>query len=171
LSVVEAEFLSINQDPYGGMWRWTRPLKACAVLAALAMIGLIVMLVVVAKMPTVRSLAVCRTNMAAIGQAIRRYHDVNDAYPASLSQLRGVYLKDNSVLRCPLDKSEGDSPSYTYRRPSESSPATFQMLECDRHRLRKDVSISRIILQKNLEFTVSVPVPSEPAKDAEKDRK
>jgi hypothetical protein len=154
--------LSENQGMYGGLWQWTRPLKACAVLAALAMIGLITMLVVLARMPAVRSLAVCREHMAALGGALGRYNDVNDTYPENLNQLRGVFLKDDKVLRCPLDKSQGDAPSYTYRRPNSSSPDTFPMLECDRHRLRRDIPVSKLILQKNQEFTVSIPTLDKP---------
>jgi len=129
------------------------------------MAGLIIMLVLLARMPAVRSLTICRAHMAAIGGALGRYNDANDEYPETLNQLKGVFLKDNAVLRCPLDKSKGDAPSYIYRRPRNSSPGTFPMLECDRHRLRKDISLSKIILQKNQEFSVSVPMPKKPGKN------
>ncbi|MCL5105111.1 MAG: hypothetical protein M1133_13490 [Armatimonadetes bacterium] len=113
----------------------SKPVKGCAIVAALLCLAFVILLVYVARMPSVHSLIKCRENMAAVGDAIRRYHDVNNSYPPDLEILKKDYLKNPSVLRCPVDKSIGDKPSYTYHVPPAGAKGDFVALECERHLL------------------------------------
>lgn len=125
------------------------PLKACLVVGALVFVLLIGGLIWTLRLPAVRSLIRCRSNMTQIGEAIRRYHDVTGSYPPELAVLRRDYLKDPSVLRCPLDRSPGDAPSYLYHRLRPDSPERAVVLECDRHRLKPGKQRVKLLLLKN----------------------
>lgn len=124
-------------------------LKGCAIVAAMAIVGLIVLLVYLVRMPTVQSIMKCRMNMVAVGDAIGRYHDATGAYPADLHAIEKEYLTDRSVLRCPLDKSKDNKPSYAYHRPGANSGDRFIMLECNRHRFGKEMPVSKLMLLKD----------------------
>lgn len=124
-------------------------LKGCAIVGILAIVGLIVLLMYLMKMPSVKFIRECRMNMAAVGEAIGRYHDSTGDYPQDLRAIEKEYLADRSVLRCPLDKSKGDEPSYTYHRPGAKAGEKFVMMECNRHRLSKDMPVSKLVLYRN----------------------
>ena len=111
-------------------------LKSCLIITLLAVGLFIAAAIYVMRMPGVRPFATCgRINMPQIVAAIERYQDVNGSRPSSLQVLRHEYLEDASVLRCPLDRTPGNKPSYTYNPKAGDKEV---MLECDRHRLRKD---------------------------------
>ena len=127
----------------------SRPLKGCAIIAAIAFVGVIALLIYMSRMPVVQDVVTCRMNMTAIGAALDRYHDVHNSYPRSLDEMKKDYLKNPSVLRCPLDKSSGTETSYIYHRPKAGYPPSFIVLECCRHKLAKDAPISKMKLRKD----------------------
>ena len=110
--------------------RWSTVL-AIAIAAVALLVGL--MLVIISQMPSARNDLGCKFNMIALSEALRRYHWPNEGYPATLEALRKEYLRDPAVLRCPLDRTPGSAPSYTYTKPSPDSPDNMVILECDRH--------------------------------------
>ena len=124
-------------------------LKGCAVTAVLVVVGLILLLIYLMRMPKMQSIMDCRTNIVAVGEAIGRYHDATGNYPSDLRAIEKDYLVDRSVLHCPLDKSNRRESSFTYHRPLANSGDRFIMLECRRHSLGKDMPISRLIFLKN----------------------
>ncbi len=132
----------------------SRSLKGCAIIVAVAFVAVIALLIYMSRMPVVQDVVTCRMNMTAVGAALNRYHDVHNAYPETLDELKKDYLKNPSVLRCPLDKSPGTEPSYIYHRPKSNSPAKFVVLECCRHRLSKGMPISKMQLRKDGSITL-----------------
>ena len=163
--------MEIKQTETKNILRLTTPLRACAVIVALAVVGLIVMLVMLAKMPAFQDIVVCKSNMTEVASAIKRYYDVNNKYPANLDDLKKEYIKDKSILKCPLDKSEGDESSYKYIIPERKSKDTFIVLECDRHKLRPDMGYSKIVLYKNGEVEIINPTIKETIKYQENMKK
>lgn len=143
-------------------------LKSCLVITALViglfMAGMIYMI----RMTSVRSIATCKENMLEVGAAVQRYKDVNGRRPMDLNTLRKDYLGNASVLRCPLDKTTGDAPSYAYNRRSTGAHV---MLECDRHRLRKDMPVSKLVVRGDGTFDMVSPTLSEAFREAEKHSK
>lgn len=127
----------------------SRLFKGCAIVGVLAIVGLIMLLMYLMKMPSIRDIMLCRTNMVSVGNAIGRYYDFTGSYPTNLSDIKKEYLANPAVLRCPLDKSEDNKPSYKYNRPGPNAGDKFVILECDRHRLMKDMPVSKLILYKN----------------------
>jgi hypothetical protein len=105
-------------------------------------------------MPAVVSMRACQDNMLDISDALRRYDDVNNQYPSNLMALRKDYLKNDSVLRCPLDKSPGNEPSYVYHRPGPHSGDDFVVLECSLHRISPNEPIPKIVVLKSGRVTV-----------------
>lgn len=127
----------------------SRPAKACAI-TLVAVVALFLGLMFYAfRMPVVRGVVRCQTNMREIGDALRRYNDVNRSYPRDLESMSKDYLKDPSVLRCPLDRSPSEAPSYIYHRPDSSSPGSFVVLECRHHDLGRDLPPSTLVYMKN----------------------
>jgi hypothetical protein len=124
-------------------------------------VGVLILLIYLGRLPFVQDIVKCRTNMADVGAALQRFCDVNGRYPAQLVDLERDYLKDPTVLRCPLDKSSDSNTSYTYHRPKASSPADFVVLECTRHRLAKDMPRTKLLLHKDGNVTVENPARSE----------
>lgn len=136
----------------------SRPMKGCMVTIGIALIGLMALLFYASRMPAVREIVQCRDNMTQIGAAIGRYHDVNGTYPADLLVLKKEYIKDQSILRCPLDKSPGNAPSYSYHKPVPGSRGHFAMLECDRHRMSKEIPPYKMIFRKDGSLEIKNPV-------------
>ena len=141
--------MEIDQSNERSKSGWSKLLKGCAVLAVLAVVGLIALLIYLMRMPAMKAIMDCRTNIVAVGEAIGRYHDATGNYPSDLQAIEKDYLANRSVLHCPLDKSKSRESSYTYHRPSANSGDRFIMLECNRHSLGKDMPISRLIFLKN----------------------
>ncbi|MCE5314701.1 MAG: hypothetical protein ABFD49_02980 [Armatimonadota bacterium] len=146
---------NLNPRPRGCAWL----LRGCAVVVGIAFAGLMALLIYVSRMHTVQDIAKCRDNMIAIGAALDRYNDVNGKYPEQLVDLKRDYLKKPSVLRCPVDKSAGCDTSYIYHRPKPDSQDDFVVLECNRHRLRKDVPLTKLLLHKDGNITVAYAEP------------
>ena len=149
----------------------SRPLKACALILALLAIAFIATLIYMIRLPVVRSLVKCQSNMMAISAAIKRYNDVNGAYPPNLMALKKDYLKAPSVLRCPLSELGSDKPSYIYHRPGPNAPDDFAILECKLHKLRPDVPISKLQLLKNGTIRPVTPKFKEVLREQSKQRK
>ena len=126
----------------------SRPFKACLavlILVAAAFIGLLIYAI---RMPAIRGLVKCQSNMIEIGAALRRYADLHGSYPADLSAIRREYLKDPGVLRCPLDTSPSDRPSYIYHRPKPNSGPDFVVLVCTHHRFSPETPPARLVYLK-----------------------
>lgn len=123
------------------------------------------------RMPGVNTTLKCRSNMEELGAAITRYKDVNNKYPEKLSDLKKEYLKDTSVLRCPLDKNKDNDTSYVYHRPGPGAKGTFVMLECDRHRPRRDMPKIKLKLLKNGTVISQTPSYKEMLKEIEEKEK
>ena len=130
----------------------SKPLKACAVIAALVVLAIIGMLIYAMRMPTIQVMLRCRDNMTQIGDALERYHSVNNSYPPDLRSIEKEYLKDTSVLHCPADKSSDGELSYIYHRPPSNAKDTFVILECDRHKAGRDLPPSKLKLMINGQF-------------------
>lgn len=127
----------------------SRPVKACAVVLLLLIMAVIVLVVYVVRMPAARALFQCQQNMIAVGEALKRYEDVNGAYPKTLDDLKKDYLKDPSVLSCPTIEDRSDDSCYTYHRPGPKSGPKFVVLECNLHRLKPDAPIPKLQLLKD----------------------
>ncbi len=140
-------------------------LKSCLVITALLIVLFMAGLIYMLRMSSVRSLAACAENMRELSAAIRRYDDVNGRRPSELAVLREEYLQDASVLRCPLDKSPGSKPSYEY---NPRARGTQVMLRCDRHRIRKDMPVSKLVVYGDGRFEVVRPSFQETLDAAEK---
>jgi len=139
-----------------------RVFRGCAVIAVLMVLALIALLIYGVRMPSVRALAICQNNMLAVDAALDRYNDVHGEYPPDLNALRKDYLKDLCVLRCPLDHSKNDEPSYIYHRPGPSASGDFIVLECVRHRLYPGLPVSRLQITKDGSPKLITPMPREP---------
>jgi len=110
----------------------SKALKGCLVITTI-LLGLFIAAVFLAtRIPSVRASGECMSNMQEVAAAISRYEDVEGRRPSDLKLLAKDYLEDRSVLRCPLDGSVGDTPSYAYNPKARGSGV---MLECDRHKL------------------------------------
>jgi len=125
------------------------PLKGCAVVTVVVIFALVGLLVYALMLPGWRDLRKCQANMTQINDALGRYYDVNGEYPPDLQTLAKEYLKDESVLRCPLSKPGKSGSSYIYNRPGPHSPGGFPVLVCECHSKRNDLPIRRLILLKN----------------------
>lgn len=141
------------------------PLKGCLIVVGLIMSLLLAAMIYLAKSPSMQAIFACKSNMAEISAAISRYEDVNGHRPPNLRALATNYLKDASVLRCPLDKSSGDKPSYTY---NPSATGSQIMLECDRHRWAGELSVRKLQTQGDGTFTMTSPSFRETLKQAQK---
>jgi len=141
-----------------------RFLKGCLIIGALVVVVIIALFLTlniisvwVLRKPEVRNMMICREHMVELGDALTRYRDVHGSYPEDLQDLKKEYLKNPEVLRCPLDKSPGTQPSYTYHKPDANSPDDFVMLECARHRLGSDMPNTRLVLKKDQTFEAIGP--------------
>jgi len=140
-------------------------LKGCLIVTALVMGLFMAGLAYFARLPSVQSIRVCSSNMQELAGAISRYDDVNGHRPPDLRALAKQYLNDTSVLRCPLDKSPGDAPSYNYNPRARDGQV---MLECDRHRLKRDMPNSTLRVLGNGKFEMESPGFREVMKEAAK---
>lgn len=86
--------------------------------------------------------------MIEIGAALRRYADLHGSYPDDLSAIRKEYLKNPDVLRCPLDTSLNDRPSYIYHQPKPNSGPDFVVLVCPHHRFSTETPPARLVYLK-----------------------
>ena len=141
------------------------PLKGCLVTTVIVMALFLGVLAYFSRMPSVRAMGVCKYNMQELAAAIDRYKAVNGHRPESLDELADQYLKDPSVLRCPLDKSSGDTSSYTYNPKAGDNQI---MLECARYKLRHDMPNSILRVSGDGRFDVRNPGIKETIRDAEK---
>ncbi len=160
---METEQLT-NRGPRG----CRRLLIGCGVVTALIIAGFAALLIYTLRMPSARELLRCRDDMIAVGDALRRYEDVNGSYPPDLQALEKDYLKDPSVLRCPLDKSPSSQTSYIYHRPGPNAKGDFVVLECCRHRIRGDVPVSRLLILKDGTFNIETPSLQQQVKEMER---
>ena len=149
--------METNRSDSGSTTGCSRPLKGCAIVAGLAILGVIALLVYLMRMPMVQSVMTCRANMVEVGNALKRYAEVNGEYPDSLGALKKEYLKDVSVLRCPLDMRGDTLSSYIYHKPGRGAGAKFVVLECCRHRLGKGLPISKLKLLKDGNIDIEKP--------------
>lgn len=140
-------------------------LKGCLIVTALVMGLFMAGLLYFARLPSVESIRVCSSNMQQLAGAISRYSDVNGHRPPNLRALAKEYVSDASVLRCPLDKSPGGAPSYAYNPKAMHGQA---MLECDRHKLRRDMPNSKLRVLGNGKFEMESPGFREVMKEAGK---
>lgn len=154
--------MGLNNDQTTPRSGCSRPLKGCAIGAALLCIAFIAMLIWVARMPGVRNLMTCRENMTKVGEALRRYHAVNNKYPPNLETLSKDYLKDPGVLTCPADTSSGDKPGYTYHVPPANAGGDFVVLECERHILGPSTPPIKMRLLLNGSVETIRPNPTAP---------
>lgn len=134
-----------------------RPLKGCAVVFGLIFLLFVVFMFWMFKNPNIQGILNCRNNMEEVSAAISRYHQATGEYPPNLEALKTEYLRSARVLRCPLDKSRSDEPSYIYHRPSSKDKDDFIVLECDRHKLRSDFPLSRLLCLKDGSFKMINP--------------
>ncbi|MBQ9358247.1 MAG: hypothetical protein IJT95_01740, partial [Abditibacteriota bacterium] len=86
----------------------------------------------VTRLPFYKPYEKCSRNcINSVLPAMERYYNKNSAYPESLRELQGEYLKDKSTIYCPLDDQEHE---YEYYRP-ESPDYQGVVLRCTRHRI------------------------------------
>jgi hypothetical protein len=115
------------------------------VLVALVFVGL---LLYAMRMPAVRGMLKCQSNLMEVGGALRRYADLHGSYPRDLSAIEKDYLKDPSVLRCPLDRNSGGVSSYIYHPPGPNAKGDFVVLVCTRHRFSRDTPATQLVYLK-----------------------
>jgi hypothetical protein len=140
-------------------------LKGCLIVTALVMGLFIAGLLYFARLPSVQAMRICSSHMQEVASAVSRYEDVNGHRPSDLRALAKQYLSDPSVLRCPLDKSPGDAPSYAYNPRAKDDQI---MLECDRHKLKRGMPNSKLRVLGNGKFEIESPGFREAWKEAEK---
>jgi len=126
----------------------SRPFKACLAVLILVTVTVIGLLIYAIRTPAIRGLVRCQSNMAEIGAALRRYADLHGSYPDDLSAIRKEYLKNPNVLRCPLDTSVNDRPSYIYHQPKPNSGPNFVVLVCPHHRFSTETPPARLVYLK-----------------------
>jgi len=123
-----------------GMSCWTVGLLSCLGAIALVIIGIAILAIVVARRPEFKQamstgvqIARCQQNMQEIYAAIGRYRQRNNGkYPKDLKELVPRYLPEAGKLKCPADTS-GKPVSYQYFQPTQNSPDTSPLLQCDHH--------------------------------------
>ena len=138
-----------NAQPAKGCSKY---FKGCLIITAVMMAAIIGLFIYAMNLPAIQVMLECRDNMTQVGEALERYHSVNSTYPPDLETLKKEYLKDPSVLKCPLDKSGGNKSSYIYHKPPENAADTFVILECDRHSMGHNMPPSKLKLMINGEF-------------------
>lgn len=119
----------------------SKVLKGCAIITVIVCVLFVGLLVWVSRMPGINNVNIlvkCQKNMVEVASALRRYHDVNNAYPATLQELSKDYLKDPSVIYCPAEKGGKGDTTYTYHQPKPDSPNSFIALEYKRQLLGSD---------------------------------
>ena len=150
-----------NSNPTG----CSPPLRGCLIASLLVMALFIGVLAYFSRMPSMQAMGECKYNMQELSAAISRYEEVTGHRPEKLPDLAKQYLKDPSVLRCPLDKSSGKTPSYGYNPNANDGRV---MLECDRHKIRKDMPNSKLLILGDGKFEIRNPSFRETMKEAEK---
>jgi|LSQX01.2.fsa_nt_gb hypothetical protein len=141
------------------------PLKGCLIVSAIVMALFLVALIHFSRMPSVHAIGTCKYNLQELAAAVSRYEDVTGSRPEKLKDLAGQYLSDKSVLKCPLDKTSDKTSSYTYNPKAKGGQV---MIECDRHRLKKDMPNSRLRVLGDGKFEIKNPGFRETVKEAEK---
>jgi hypothetical protein len=140
-------------------------MKGCLITTAVVLLLFMVVVYYFSRLPSVRSMQLCQENMQQIADAISRYQDVNGRRPADLAALRKEYLPKGASLRCPLDRSSGDASSYAYYRKAGDRDV---MLECCRHKLRRDMPKSRLVVYGDGTFKIINPGIKEAMDEAAK---
>lgn len=143
-------------------------LKGCTIVIVLVMALFIAGMVYFMRLPSIHAMQICASNIQEVGAAISRYEDVNDRRPSDLRELEKQYLPKPSVLRCPLDTTPGDEPSYTYNPRAKNRQV---MLECDRHALKQDMPKSKLRVLGDGTYQAINPSIREAVKEAEKQSK
>ena len=116
------------------------------VVVVLLMVG---SMVYVCCQPYFKPMIKCLENQMELNDAIRRYRDGHEEqYPESLKDLEAEYLKDKSVLYCPLD---GEKEGYTYNNPNKDKEAEW-VTTCPRHKLDEKHPFPPIGIDKNGKF-------------------
>ena len=85
--------------------------KSCCVCCLVVLLVLFLGIVgsvfyLIKSLPGLNELIVCRTHLEKVSGAMERYHDANDKYPESLRELKGEYIRDHSLLKCPVHSGE-----------------------------------------------------------------
>ncbi len=106
------------------------------------------MCVYVYNQPYTKPIMSCLQNQLEIYEAIGRYKDLNNTYPNNLKELEKEYLKDKSVLYCPLDK---DKAGYEYANP-EKEKGTKYITKCSKHKLNEYTPFPPIIITPQGKF-------------------
>ena len=120
----------------------------CFVPILIVILLFIGMCIYVYTQPYTKPIMTCLQNQLEIYEAIGRYKDLNNTYPESLKDLEKEYLKDKSVLYCPLDtKQEG----YEYQNPEKVKGAKY-ITRCSRHILKEGVPFPPIIITPQGKF-------------------
>ena len=150
-----------NPNPTG----FSGVLKACLITTAVFLVLIIALVAYMLRLPSLESISLCTSNMQEVAAAILRYTDVNGHRPSELQALVKNYLPKPSLLRCPLDKSPGNIPSYSYNPRAKDGQV---MLECDRHRLWGNTPKSKLRVLGDGSFVIANPGIREAMKEAGK---
>jgi hypothetical protein len=127
--------------------KWIKLLRWTAVITTLAALMLILGVAMLMRNTSISNIAKCQLNMPEIYGAVERYRATHDdKYPPDLDILRKEYMKDPSVLICPLDKSNSGKTSYTYTPPKEDADGSDILISCNRHRVRDDFPILEVYI-------------------------
>ena len=127
--------------------RWIKLLRWTAVITTLAALMLILAVTLLMRYPAVSNIAKCQLNLPEIYGAVERYRATHeDQYPPNLDVLRKEYMKDTSVLICPMDKSKSGKTSYTYTPPKGEANDNDILISCNRHRVRPDLPVIEVYI-------------------------
>lgn len=112
----------------------------CLAAMLLAMLAVMLFFAITARNGTMQRLYEtwvnverCRQNMVELGDALERYHNRNDKYPAKLDDLYPDYLNEDDVLWCPTVKARPQQSNYVYRRPKANAEDSTIAVQCFRH--------------------------------------
>lgn len=112
------------------------------------MLVMIVVTLALMRNPEISDLATCKLHMSEIYGAIERYRAVHDDnYPPSLDALKDDYMKDPSVLKCPLDKTGSKTTSYEYTPPKGEPDPDQVIVSCRRHRANPKLPVLEVFLK------------------------
>lgn len=137
--------------------QWRPAVIGCSVMSVFVLALLILLIVSFSKSPYYRNLAVCKSNIQQVGDALGRYAIKNDTYPEDLKSLAPDYIPE-SVLHCPADKSGSKIVSYVYEKADIDAPDNAILLTCEYHKLKS--KFPGIILYYRKDGSVTaVPAP------------
>ena len=134
---------------------WKAALIAGAVAVGVILAVLFVILLMIARNPSLRRATVeisdCGSRLKTIGAALNRYELRHGAYPEKLEDLCPEYLASRSVFRCTGDKTTAKTApsSYEYRRPKPEAAGNTIVCVCRRHHLFENQPPLEIMLYKD----------------------